>query len=120
MFVQTHCRIPSEVLYEARDLPDIDVLYRLEYSVTGAQLEQLRVIMGTINPGDRKLIDLYQNQGNADPILIAAALDATDRSAATLFPETWSVVTDDVALTTTAVQFDVPTLTSAEFLCLLT
>ena len=54
--------------------------------------------MKTELPGDFKLVVLYRNQGNADPILIVTALTAMRKVSETLFGEDWKVVTDDGAV----------------------
>ena len=66
-----------------------------------------------------QLVDLYRNLGNADPILIASALEAKEAAAASLFTVDWCVVTDDAAVVAKARQFDVATLGYDEFLPLL-
>ena len=72
-FVFKRCKIPTEVLHEAQGLPDIKALKELEYKANAGLLRNLREVMSTIEPTDFKLVDLYHNRGNADPILIAAA-----------------------------------------------
>jgi hypothetical protein len=114
-FVADRCRIPSEVLYEARALPDINNLKRLEYKSDAELLEDLRSVMATVEPTQFKLVDLYHNRGNADPILVAAAVHATRRLEPELLPDQWLVVTDDLALTTKAESFSIDTLTLIEF-----
>ena len=72
--------------------------------------------MRTVAVADFTLVNLYANKGNADPILIATALDKAANSADTLFPEEWRIVTDDVALQGKAAEFDVRVMSSREFL----
>jgi len=97
-FLREHCRIPSEVLYEVQTFPDIGQLRALEYPVSSALLWHVREVMETEVPGNFKLVNLYRNKGNADPILIATALTAMRKASGTLFGEDWKVVTDDVAV----------------------
>lgn len=114
-FVTEHCRIPTEVLYEARELPDINSLKRLAYKTNAELLADLRTVMATIDPNDFKLIDLYHNRGNADPILVATALHATRRLDQELLPDRWLIVTDDQALKAKASAHSIDTLTRMEF-----
>lgn len=114
-FVQDNCKIPSEVLREAATFPDIAILRTLEYPVSADVLNRLREVMATVRPGDKDLIDLYHVRGNADPILVATALDAIAKSEETLLVEDWQIVTDDEGVKKKASEFDLRTVTSAEF-----
>lgn len=118
-FFTRSCRLPSEVLYEASSLPDIAALRQLEYPMSTSVLDLVRKVMSTVQPGDHELVDLYHVQGNADPILIAIALDAMDKSGQTLIEEDWQVVSDDKAVRTKAGEFDITVLTTTEFVGLL-
>jgi hypothetical protein len=118
-FLQNHCKIPSEVLFEVRGFPDVDRLRALEERLDGEVLESLRQVMGTVPADDFKLVDLYGNKGSADPILVATALTGMRRAAATLFAENWAVVTDDEAVRAKASEFGLAWLSSAEFVQLL-
>ena len=113
------CRIPSEVLHEAQGLPDIKALKGLEYRTNAELLGDLGEVMSTVEPTDFKLVDLYRNRGNADPILVAAALHAIRKSEPTLFPDRWLIVTDDAALQNKATDFEIPTLSLSQFKTLL-
>jgi hypothetical protein len=118
-FLRDHCKIPSEVLYEVRGFPDVEHLRALEDRLDSEVLEIIRQVMGTVPPDDFKLVDLYGNKGNADPILVAAALTGMRRAETTLFVEQWAVVTDDEAVRAKASEFDVAWLSSGEFVNLL-
>lgn len=115
-FVRTFCRIPSEVLHEASGYPDIASLSELEYPTTVAVLSVLAEVMATVDVGDTSLIDLYHNRGNADPLLVACALDARRANSPFLFGEDWLIVSDDQAVQRKAAQFGVEFLSSASFL----
>lgn len=56
-----------------------------------------------------------KNRGNADPILVATALDAIAKSEETLLIEDWQIVTDDEGVKKKASESDLRTVTSAEF-----
>jgi hypothetical protein len=115
-FVREHCRIPAEVLHEAQGFPDIDRLRDLEYPMSPGLLETLKTVMASVPPDDKKLIDLYSNTGNADPILVAVALHATDGESDWLFPNDWQIVTNDTAVQRKAAEFGIATLKSIDFL----
>jgi hypothetical protein len=117
-FVARYCRVPAEVLYEARGMPDIQRLERLAVAPSGAMLRQLRRVMTSIAPEDHALVDLYRNRGGGDPILIASAL-AADQGETLLWPTVWHVVSDDRAVQAISALFDVPTLSRAELVTLI-
>ena len=114
-FVRDNCKIPSEVLHEAASFPDIATLRTLEYAVSADVLNLVRKVMATVPPDDKSLVDLYHVQGNADPILVATALDAMAKSEETLLVEDWQIVTDDEAVRKKAAEFDVTTVSSEDF-----
>lgn len=114
-FVQEHCRIPSEVLHEARFLPDADVLAELEYRTTGGVLRQLQLVMERVHVDDVRLVNLYSGQGSADPMLVACALDAVREADEGLFGDEWVIVSNDEAVLALAHEFRITTLTSNEF-----
>lgn len=114
------CWIPTEVLHEAQGFPDASILAQMEYPLTDTVVEKLRRVLASLTPGDHDLIDLYANEGNADPILIACALDASSATADTLFPDEWIIATDDEALRDKATALSVKTISSDEFLARIT
>jgi hypothetical protein len=118
-FFREHCRIPSEVLYEASGFPDIPSLRKLEYRVTPEVLMGVREVMQTVEPGDFKLIDLYRNKGSADPVVIATALVEQRRGQETLFAPNWVVVSDDNAVRAKAMDMDLHILGAKGFADLL-
>jgi hypothetical protein len=115
LFVRDNCKLPSEVLYEAAAFPDIAMLRTLEYPVTADVLNLVKTVMATVQPGEKDLIDLYHGRGNADPILIAVALDAIDKSQVTLLEEDWQIVTDDEGVKKKAAEFGLMAVSSADF-----
>lgn len=116
---QARAHIPSEVLYEARDSPHVADLPGREYSTTPAVLARLVEVMATVRPGDTELVDLYRNQGNADPLIIACALDARDRERQFLDAEDWVIVTEDKAVRRKAEEFGIQVLGNDEFAILI-
>lgn len=114
-FVRRRCRIPSEVLHEIRGFPDVSQLRALEYPVSAELLESVSEVLKTVPPGDFKLIDLYRNKGNADPILVATALTGMRKASETLFSEDWKIVSDDDAVRAKAEEHGVEWLSTANF-----
>ena len=53
---------------------------------------------------------------NADPILVATALDAIRKADETLFKQDWQIATDDGVLRMKAAEFGIGTLSFKEFL----
>lgn len=96
-FFRDHCRLPEDVLHEARFRSDYSTLQDLVYPVTPSVLVRLRAVMSTVAPSDLSLVDLYTNLGAADPLIIASALDA-NANEDSLFPDTWVIVSHDKAL----------------------
>lgn len=119
-FVVNYCRLPSEVLHEARWFPDLKQLKELEYPTTPEVLECLKEVMATVPAKDRSLIDLYANEGNADPMIIACGIHAMRIVEKLLFGETWIIVTNDKALKQKAIEFNLTVCTSEEFSKILT
>lgn len=109
------CRIPSEIMWEARGYLREGELKALEYPMTVEVLEALREVMATVPAGDTKLVDLYHNRGNADPLLVACALAANREEAQYLLAPEWKIVSDDQAVRSKATEFDVAVLTTPEF-----
>ncbi|GAA1868945.1 hypothetical protein [Myceligenerans crystallogenes] len=118
-FFREHCHIPSEVLHEARGLPDIATLKANEYPTTAGVLKFLIDVMASVPVGDTKLVDLYANRGNADPLLIACALDGRRADNEFLFGPTWVVVSEDKAVRAKAEEFELKVMTNDEFVAVL-
>ena len=89
-FFRDHCRLPEDVLHEARFRSDYSTLQDLVYPVTPSVLERLRAVMSAVAPSDVSLVDLYTNLGAADPLIIASALDA-NANEDSLFPDTLDI-----------------------------
>lgn len=115
-FFRERCRLPSEVLHEAKGYPDAEAFKQVEYPTTARVLERLRVVMGTERIGDTALLNLYSNKGAADPMIIACALDAIGEAASLLFGPCWIIVSNDNAVRAKAREFEVESCTREEFL----
>lgn len=114
-FFRSHCYLPDEVLREARGFPDSDALEDRRYETTVSVLRHLVSVMETVSATDTKLVDLYANRGNADPLIIACALDGKAQNEDKLFGPHWVVVSDDKAVRAKATEFEIDVLTAAEF-----
>ncbi|NYJ08054.1 hypothetical protein [Petropleomorpha daqingensis] len=116
-FMHDRCRIPEEIIYEARGLPDVEMLKSLIYPITTTVLENVRIVLATIKAGD-KVVDLYRNEGNGDVMLLATALTEMAVSEGQLIGDRWIIATADKGLTTKAVELGVLTCTSDQFIAL--
>lgn len=114
-FFKMKCRLPSEVLHEARGFPDYKSFVAQEYLTTPSVLRQLMRVMNSVSAQDTKLVDLYANLGNADPLIIACALDALRENEGKLFGPIWIIVTNDGAVSSKASEFGIETMTSTDF-----
>jgi len=121
VYFRETARIPSEVLYESQGFPDIGDLRPNEYTTTPEVLDHLAKVMETIEVKDSKLINLYSNTGNADPLVVACALDGQKRGEYSLFHrnQKWVIVSDDKALCTKAEEFKVKVISSDELAALI-
>jgi hypothetical protein len=115
-FFQECCRLPSEVIYEAKGYPDAASFEDVEYPTTPNVLKHLGRVMTTVPANDTKLVNLYTNKGAADPLLIACALDAMEHAAELLWGPTWIIVSNDKAVQGKAAELGVQALTREEFL----
>jgi hypothetical protein len=118
-FFRERCYIPSEVLHEARYFPDIESFKANEYPTTARVLGILIEVMATVPTADTKLVDLYANRGNADPLVVACAVDGKRESDAVLFGSTWVVVSKDKAVQAKASEFGIDVMTNDEFVFIL-
>ena len=117
-FMHDRCRIPEEIFYEARGLPDIEMLKPLIYPITTTVLENVKVVLATTKAGD-KVVDLYRNEGNGDVMLLATALTEMSVSDGQLFGDRWIIATADKGLTRKAIELGVLTCTSDQFVALI-
>ncbi|QZQ53808.1 hypothetical protein KZI27_10555 [Curtobacterium sp. TC1] len=113
-FIRENCRVPSEVLYEARFFQDAGSLVALEYRTTGRVLQRLQEVMERVAVDDVRLVNLYSGKGNADPMLVACALDAVSEENEGLFGDDWAIISNDDAVCAMAGLFGIPVLTSGD------
>lgn len=112
------CRVPSEVLHEARGNRHRGLLDAVEYRTDAAVLGALVDVLRTVSPSDTKLLDLYANKGNADPILVACGLVESRKSALMLVQPLWYVVSNDSHVRTRAEALGLRSMTRESFLTL--
>lgn len=115
-FFREYCRLPSEVIYEAKGYPDAASLKSVEYPTTPNVLKHLGMVMATVPANDTKLVNLYTNKGAADPLLIACALDGMEHAAELLWGPTWIIVSNDNAVRTKAAELGIQAITRESFL----
>lgn len=107
-FFAEHCRVSADVAHESRRAKHAELLTSLTMDPTPVMLAQLTSIMKSIPVGDTTLVDLYNNKGTADPLLVAmAAVLSTEN----LFSEDWVIVTNDKAVAAKAEEFNVESMT---------
>lgn len=114
-FFRQHVRIPELVLREATGRPDYHELRALEYPTTHSVIELVVSIMNSLPVDQFKLVDLYSNKGAADPFILACTIDAILCTTRTLFPDHWTLVTDDHAVRQVAAQHQVETMSNRDF-----
>ena len=114
-FFLERCRIPTEVLHEARNHPDAETLRMVEYPTACGVLHHLSRVMESVAIDDTSLVDLYANKGAADPLLVACALDGTVDEARYLWGTIWVVVSNDKAVRAAARANNLESLTREEF-----
>lgn len=111
-------RVPTEVIIEAGDRARTEQLDRLDYPTTASVLGHLKRVMASLEPNDRRLVDLFKYEGTADPLLVACALDANDAPAG-LLDVHWTVVTGDGAVRAKCEEFGVAWCSAPAFGALL-
>lgn len=113
-FFRAHCRVTEDVAYEARYTAKTSEVAGLSVPVTPAMLTKLVEVMATVPVGDTKLVDLYDNTGSADPMLVAAALVLNEKESESLLGDEWVIVTRDKAVRAKADEFKICVLTPEE------
>lgn len=115
-FFRERCSLPSEIIFEAKGYPDADSFGEIEYPTTANVLKHLAIVMASVSTVDVTLVNLYRNEGAADPMLIACALDGTEESDSLLWGPVWIVVSNDNAVRAKAAEFGIECCTRGEFL----
>lgn len=107
--------IPEEVLHESSGFHDIESLSENIHPTTPRVLHWLREVLRTVPDDDTDLLDLYSNLGNADPLVVACALEGQEHDSQYLEPPEWIVITADGAVRAKAEEFELKVLSNAEF-----
>ena len=110
--------IPQEVLHEASGFPDIEELRPNLHPTSPRVLYWLRRVMASVPEHDTRLVDLYANRGNADPLVVACALEGQEHDNQLLISPDWIVVTADEAVRVKAGEFGLTVLSNLEFCAL--
>lgn len=111
--------IPEEVLREAEGLPDIGSLRENTHPTTPEVIHWLAKVMATIPDTDTTLVDLYANRGNADPLVVACAMEGQEHDNNYLEAPEWFVVTDDAAVRVKSNEFGLEVLSNSQFAALI-
>lgn len=118
-FVHDNCRIPAEILYEARWYETTKNMLSLEYPVTIQVLNAVHDICSGIKKSDT-LLDLYKDEGNGDVVILAVAVTENKAEQCQLFYARWTIATDDKGVSRKASELGIPVLDSLSFFALIT
>lgn len=111
--------IPEAVLHEAKGFPDITSLRDNVHPTTPRLLQLLVEVMATVPDTDTRLVNLYANLGNADPLVVACALEGQEYDGQYLMAPEWFVVTGDEAVRDKAEAFGLKVLSNSQFAALI-
>ena len=114
-FFRTNCLLPDAVLDEASGFPDIEDLRKLRYPTTAELLRILIKVMATIEIKDKRVVNLWQNKGAADPVLTAVALHACEQQRDCMLKDKWMIVTDDRGVRNLAKKHQIEVLSGDHF-----
>lgn len=114
-FFLEHAVIPEEVMHEAAGFPDIGALQDNIHPTTPRVLHWLSEVLNTVPDNDTRLIDLYANLGNADPLVVACALEGQEHDSQFLLSPEWIIVSGDEAVRAKAEEFGLKVLSNSQF-----
>lgn len=111
-FFLSYCFIPEEIVFESGTnfYIDLEKLKRRQISTTYEVLNKLKMIMA-----QAKVVDLYNNEGNGDVLLVATALAKKDEEDLKLFKAEWVIVTCDKGVAKLAESFAIRVMGKDEF-----
>jgi len=93
-FVQEKCVVPAEVYYEVGSAGKREAIQRIAEAPSASLFGKVRDLL--LSAGvNNQVLDLYQNQGNGDIILVATALSKEESEELSLFKTKWTIVSDD-------------------------
>jgi len=78
--------------------------------VTADVLHELTRVMSRIPADDFQVVDLYRNQGNADPLIVATALELRRCEEEKFFGDEWVIVSSDEAVVGLAREYGIAAL----------
>lgn len=110
------CRGVPSPFHAADRFPNIEELKQVEYPITANVIMLLIEAVPSVPVHDRALVNLYANLGNADPLVVATAIDAQRTEEAALVGPTWIVVSGDKAMQAKAREFGLAVKINQEFL----
>lgn len=114
-FFTTSCLLPDAVLDEASGFPDIEDLRKLRYPTTAELLRVLMEVMTTIDIKNKRVVNLWQNKGAADPVLPAVVLHAREQQRDFMIKDKWVIVTDDKGVRDLAKKHEIEVLSGDRF-----
>lgn len=114
-FFTTSCLFPDAVLDEASGFPDIEDLRKLRYPTTAELLRILMEVMTTIDIKNKRVVNLWQNKGAADPVLTAVVLHAREQQKDCMLKDKWVIVTDDKGVRDLAEKHEIEVLSGDHF-----
>lgn len=114
-FFDKYCFVPEEIRYELRNNPLHPKLQNNEIKTDINILSQLKNVFSAMDNNSR-LVDLYQNMGNGDALIIATVLAKRAEELGKLFPDKWTIVTEDKGLCEVARKHDIEYISRDDFL----
>lgn len=118
-FIKANCIIPEEILYEVNSDKKKELLLPFSEKPTTQLIIMTENLLDNIGINN-KVLDLYNNEGNGDIILIATILCKKDEQALTMFKTNWVLVTDDNELIKLATTKKIECISTEEFINLAT
>lgn len=112
-FFKKSCFFPEEIVYELRDNLVLNqrILAEQKIGVSIDTLDQLQSVMLSAN----KIVDLYNNEGNGDVLLIATVLSERRRELGSMLKTRWIIVTEDKGVVRLAGVFNIETISKKQF-----
>jgi len=127
--------LSNEILYAAKGRSDFFITEEVLDERTRSEDEKKRLLRSNIkilyteirhlyelkeilrlHGANLKLIRMYSGEGSADVLILAHILSDQEEERFSLFPQTWSIITDDAELSKIAQQYGINVFSSKEFL----
>ena len=112
-FFKQSCFFPEEIIYELRDNLALNqrILAEQKIEVSIDTLDQLQNVMLSAD----KIVDLYNNEGNGDVLLIATILSERRKELGSMLKTRWIIVTEDKGVVRLASVFNIETISKKQF-----